>query len=271
MVSFRPHGRMGNFLYMAAHTIGYAKKHGLEYSMPNSTNDHFWNPIYFPHLIHPNFIKREDILINENWNAEQHYNEYEFKEEWRGKNIVFNGYNQSYKYWDFCREEMLKDFGFPWELNEWVCSIHCRRGDYLKYPNIHPVITIDYLRQAVEIMHFKGIRKFKFHSDDIPWCQSCGLAEMFPDCEFTFSIGKNEVEDLISMSECSHQIASNSTLSLWGAELNRNPNKVVIVPAMKNWFGPDNKLSVKDLYRPEWIQVSYDLIFWTKDKGFVTV
>ena len=262
IVSFRNAGRFGNFLYQSAMAFGYSKKYDIEFSVPNYTHNKIWSPIYLQHLVSPNHQQgREDVLINENWNDQRQYNEYEYKPEWKDKHVIFNGYNQSFKYWHFCRDEMLDAFGFPWKENKGVASIHARRGDYLQYPTKHPVITIEYLQKAVEILHFKGIRKFLFHSDDIPWCMSCGLNLMFPDCEFEYSVGKNEVEDLISMANCEHQICSNSTLSTWAGELNRNPNKVVIVPAMSNWFGPDNKLTVADMYRPEWVQISYKPIY----------
>lgn len=271
MVSFRPHGRMGNFLYMAAHIFGFAKKHGLEYSMPNNSTDPIWNPLFLQHLVSPNYIPKEDILINENWNEHQQFNDYQFKEEWRDKNVVFNGYNQSYKYWDFCRQEMLRAFDFPWAPIPNIISIHVRRGDYLLYPTKHPVITIEYLTKAVDIFRQNGYKHFKFHSDDIQWCVACGLNLHFPDCDFEFSQVKGAIQNLISMSECEGQICSNSTLALWGAELNQNPKKMIVVPNEKNWFGPDNPYTVKDLYRPEWIRVSYPLNYWTKDKGFITV
>jgi hypothetical protein len=114
-----------------------------------------------------------------------------------------------------------------------------------------------YLVQAVDAMKKIGITRFKFFSDDIPWCVTCGINLQFPDCEFEYSTGKSEMEDLISMSSCEHQIISNSTMSWWAAELNRNPRKVCIIPSEQNWFGPDNHLSVKDLYREEFVQIKY--------------
>lgn len=259
IASFRNEGRMGNFLYESACVFGYSKKHGIDFSVPSRTRNPIWSPIYLQHLVHPNYVNwKEDVLLNETWNRDQHFQEIPFNKEWEDGQIILNGFFQSYKYFDFCREEMLEAFAFPWELKKGVVSIHCRRGDYLLHPTKHPVITIEYLRQAVEIFRDKkGINKFKFFSDDITWCLQCGIAQMFPDCEFEYSVGQNEVQDLIEMSCHEHQICSNSTLAIWGAELNRNPRKVVVVPSESNWFGPDNNLSVKDLFRPEWIQVSY--------------
>jgi len=46
--------------------------------------------------------------------------------------------------------------------------------------------------------------------------------------------GFKDYEDLLSISKCKHQIISNSTFGWWGAWLNKNKNKLVIVP--NNWF-----------------------------------
>jgi GTP-dependent phosphoenolpyruvate carboxykinase len=103
----------------------------------------------------------------------------------------------------------------------------------------------------------KGYRRFMFFSDDIQWCKSIDADKVFPNCFFSYSEGKNETEDLVAMSCCASQIISNSTMSWWAAELNRNADKIVIAPSEKNWFGPDNPYKVSDLYRPEVIQIEY--------------
>ncbi len=61
------------------------------------------------------------------------------------------------------------------------------------------------------------------------------------------------------MQNCEHNICSNSTLALMAAELNQNPNKIVIVPSEKNWFGWENqqRMTIKDMFRPEFIQIQY--------------
>jgi len=256
MVSTRRFGRLGNELFQYAAVIGYAEKNGIEFSIPRKTNDPVWNPVHFANLYNPNWIEgKEDVLLNEIWNHERHYQEIPFLEEWKGKQIVLNGYWQSYKYYDFCRD---KTFGFRWEMNKGVCGIHVRRGDYLLYPTKHPVVTVEYLRQGIEIMvSKKGIKRFKFFSDDIAWCIGCGVNILFPDCEFEYSVGKNEMEDLIDMSCCEHQIISNSTMSWWAAELNQNKHKVCIIPSRINWFGPGNPYKVDDLYREHFIEIFY--------------
>lgn len=247
---------------MCAAMIGYALRHGLEYSVPNFTNNTEWNVIGFDHLINPKWVQgREDILINENWNTEQHYQEIPFDENWREQQIVLNGYWQSWRYIQPYRDEVIKAFNYPYEFNEGVCAIHVRRGDYLLYPRLHPVITLEYLSKAVNyILDIDEGLRFKIFSDDIDWCKQ-NIPSIYGE-SVEYSENKTPEQDLVLAANCEHIICSNSSLALWMAELNQNPNKIVIVPHEDNWFGKDNKhLAVKDLFRKEWKQIPYTPIY----------
>jgi hypothetical protein len=57
-------------------------------------------------------------------------------------------------------------------------------------------------------------------------------------------------EDLRLMSECRHQITANSTFSWWGAWLNTNPEKIVVVP--DPWQVSDHHA---DLIPPTWRRI----------------
>jgi hypothetical protein len=53
------------------------------------------------------------------------------------------------------------------------------------------------------------------------------------------------------MSLCSHAIIANSSLSWWGAWLQKNSNKKIVSPS--RWFGPSySQHDTKDLYCKEW-------------------
>jgi len=260
IISTRRFGRMGNALYMYANVIALSKKFNIPFHFPTSTNNAEWNPIYFLEYANPNWVEgREDVLVNEIWNLDQHFNEISWQSEWNGKQVNLNGYWQSFKYFDWCKDEVLKVFNFPYNKRERFVSVHIRRGDYLNYRRIHPVVTYEYLDKAIQKMIDLGFGEYTllFHSDDIEWAKE--YASTWENLKVEFSEGKDEIGDLISMVNCEHQICSNSTLATWGAELNRNPNKIVIVPSENNWFGIDNqvKFTIKDMFRPEWIQISY--------------
>jgi hypothetical protein len=244
------YGRMGNFLFQAACAMAYAWKHGLEYTLPNSTNDATWNPIYLQHLVRPEFNDNlGHVVITE---KKFNFQDIPFKEEWRGaKNIILDGYWQSERYFSEYREQILKAFGYQWFSLPRVVSVHVRRGDYLTIMKAgrlkHPAVPKEWIEEAMALFpnHI-----YRFYSDDIAWCREA-FGNRF-DCGF--SDGKSEEYDLIDMSTCEHHICSASTFSWWGAWLNRNPYKRVIMP--KHWLSPGwGGLDTRDVVPPEWERI----------------
>lgn len=237
MVTAKLYGRLGNQLFQKAAAIGYGIKHGVKYS---TSGQHLRNRI--------------DII-----ERKHNYQELPFEPFWEHQNVLLDGYWQSESYFSHCKDQILKEFGFNWQHRPGWCSIHVRRGDYLKYPDKHPVVTASYLNKAINYIISKGITQFIFFSDDIPWCRSyVQIGEWNTHVTIRYSEGLSEKEDLELMSSCEHNIISNSTFSWWGAWLNRNPNKIVISPSKDNWFGPGNAhLDTTDLIPDYWIQIKY--------------
>lgn len=61
-----------------------------------------------------------------------------------------------------------------------------------------------------------------------------------------------DYEELIVMSNCSHNIIANSTFSWWGAWLNKNPNKIIITPKK---FSRKKDFVYRDIIPPSWIRI----------------
>lgn len=244
MVKPLTYGRMGNFLFQAATAMAYAWRHGLEFSLPSETKSAKHNPIYLQHLVNPLWSDGfEQVVIEEKQFC---FQELPFKEEWRYKNIILDGYWQTEKYFKEYRDRILAAFGYPYEGDRWkgFVSIHVRRGDYLKLKNKHPEVPASWIQAAMR--KFPG-HHFCFFSDDIQWCQFAFGGRQ--DC--SFSEGHDPETDLIRMSWCEHQICSASTFSWWGAWLNRNPNKRIIMP--KLWYMPGHGgLDTKDIVPAQW-------------------
>ncbi len=235
---------MGNFLFQAACAIAYARKHGLEFTVPNETDNPKGNPIYLQHLVNPNYNPRlTQVKLTEN---NLYHQPLKFDESWRSRNIILDGYWQSEKYFKDIRNEVIKAFGFPWSPRVGYVSVHVRRGDYLKLIKKHPPVGYDWITKAMNL--FKG-SEFIFFSDDIQWCKDkFGHRE---DCQF--SHGTPEY-DLVQMSCCEHHICSASTFAWWGAWLNQNPTKRVVMP--REWFVQGYQgLITRDIVPSEWLRL----------------
>jgi hypothetical protein len=246
MVTFFNVGRMGNFLFQAATSMAYAWDHGLEFTVPSTTRDAQDHPIYLQHLVNPKWNPANSwVKIKERGHT---YSPITFDEYWRNKNIILNGYWQSEKYFKHHRERILEEFDFKCGQLYGAVSVHVRRGDYLtiKRGNMfkHPPVTTEWYQRAMA--KFPGFGFF-FFSDDIAWCR----ATFGEGGNHQFSDGLDEVDDLGTMSYCEHHICSASTFSWWGAWLNRNPNKKVIMPA--HWITPGwATLDTSDIVPAEW-------------------
>lgn len=252
MVTFKNAGRCGNFMFQAASTIGYALRHKMPFTVPNRTNDNFHNPIYLKHLVNKDYDPSlPEVKIKEGPFC---YQDLPFKEEWRDCNIVLDGYWQTEKYFKEFRKTILWLFDFFWEPQFGLVSIHVRRGDYLKLKYKHPFwangeeVAIEWIKKAMA--QFPEHR-FCFFSDDIAWCRKTFRNHSAVE----FSEGKDIIGDMVDISCCVHHINSASTFAWWGAWLNRNLHKRVIVPPF--WFTPGHgNLDTSDIVPEEWERLS---------------
>lgn len=246
MVIPRTYGRMGNYLFQVAATIGYAYRHNLEFSVPTKTDNPTANPIYLQRLANCKYDPRlPEVRIIERGHA---YQPLPFEEKWRTRNIVLDGYWQSEKYFKDIRNDILSLFDYPWKPTLNVVSVHVRRGDYLRLTHKHPPVSKEWYDE--QMAKFPG-RTFMIFSDDIEWCRMVWGKRA--DC--FFSVGRNEEDDLVAMSSCEHHISSASTFSWWGAWLNQNPFKRVIIPRL--WFSAqeEKKCCTKDIVPESWERV----------------
>jgi hypothetical protein len=157
-------------------------------------------------------------------------------------NIGINGYFQSEKYFNTYADDIRAIFsmGNHPDVVDTVaanaeamagqgttCSVHIRRGDYLNYPNHHPVLSADYYKRAMRQFHPDTV--FWVFSDDIAWVKENIHA---PNICYSH---ESDIVDFFSQSLCTHHIIANSTFSWWAAWLNPSKTKRVIAPSQ--WFG----------------------------------
>lgn len=254
-------GGLGNYMFQIATAYSYSKKtnknlifnlsdvyvvHG---SVESYRNNIFSNLIF--DSLNQNSFGRKYNEPNFNFNEIPNFE----------GSVYLNGYFQSEKYFKDYRHEILDLFDFGNEtkefinqkygdvLNDKTCSLHVRRGDYLRLPDHHPIQPLDYYTQAIS--ELDNDTTFLIFSDDIEWCKT---HFSFIDKKFKFIEGNTDYQDLYLMSICKNNIICNSTFSWWGAWLNQNVNKQVIIPS--NWFGPKLKNhNTNDLYCDGWKKI----------------
>lgn len=161
--------------------------------------------------------------------------------------LLIDGYFQSSKYFEDKNEEIKNLFvldDFRSEVGNKI-GLHIRRGDYLKFSDIHPILSIDYYRRAMEMLGTDN--EFIVVSDDISWCQQNLVGE-----NIEYSELNDEVLDMSILASCKSVIIANSSFSWWAAYLNKNENCQVIAP--KLWFGPLGPDST-DIIPEQWIKI----------------
>jgi hypothetical protein len=244
-ISIHAGGRLGNFLYQAACALAMAKRYNTDAIFQEAEQLK-----YFPKLKKMPPEYRVSTFYQEQGAG--------FQDIPYTPDMCLVGYWQSYKYFVWCRHYVLEQFDFKWRKWEGTCSIHIRRGDYLEYKDKHNSPTKEYFEPAMKMISEKGINFFIVFGDDKQWNKENLNSGIYPDYKFQHSEHIDPYEDMRMMSCCEYNIICSSTFSIWAAELNRNPDKIVITPHEDDYYGPSHKeQDVKDLLRPEWIRIKY--------------
>jgi hypothetical protein len=158
---------------------------------------------------------------------------------------------------------------FP-KLETITCAMHFRLGDYKEQQYVHPVIPIEYYKNALEYMLEKTHKKLTVlwccHSPDRKEVKEeyiSKLSILFPQVTFEeLPSSETEYEELLLMSLCDHFIIPNSTFSWWSAYLCKNKDKIVCYP--ETWFGHSvnnsitNEENKKRMFPSAWHQISFD-------------
>lgn len=239
-------GRLGNQMFQISAAIGYSKKNNIPYWIPKqSIAEHIW-PAFFKHFPSEPMPGTKYVYYKE---PNHSYNEIPVHQ-----NICIEGFWQSEKYFSGYRQDIINAFQIPYKKLDRFVSIHVRRGDYLQMQDKHPVVTYEYISEAVKYFIDLGFFSFVVCSDDIKWCKVQLKPLELYGAVFSYSAGHGPIEDLAMMSCCEHNIIANSSFSWWSAWLNQNPDKIVIAP--KVWFGPGNKnLDDRDIIPESWIKL----------------
>lgn len=141
-------------------------------------------------------------------------------------------------------------------------SIHIRRGEVVQEPQnqaTYNFISDEYYNACIDYIatQVRNPHLFVF-SDDMNWVKA-NFKVPFPihyvdhnDDSVDYRVDSgSDFQDMRLMSECKHNIITNSSFSWWGAWLNRNPGKIVCAPKefVRIW-NFDNK----DVLPADWIK-----------------
>lgn len=257
-------GGLGNMLFQIAATISLSIDNGVESCFPNLRNhlqylnldNHYNSDLNHSHeyLI---FLKKLQSFNVAHFDSIIEYPFDFVKKDIPKNNVLINGFFQSEKYFKHNREDIINlldlkntlelPYKYKGLFSNKCTSIHVRRGDYVKYPNLHPTQSIQYyLDSSYLLKHKTDI--FLVFSDDIKWCK-----ENLKINNAVYIENEKDYIELYLMSLCDNNIISNSSFSWWGAWLNENENKTVIGP--KKWFGSDITHNTGDIIPEDWIKI----------------
>jgi len=259
MVSCRLQGGLGNQMFQisAAHALALNND---DVSVFNFNQCHTPNQGYVSSKYKDNIFKKINTIND--FTPSIIYTEptFSYKELVYQKNILLNGFFQSEKYF-IGYEKEIRDLFYISEDDKKliteiipifktqqkpITSINIRRGDYLKNSEYHTVCSINYFKNAMEII---GDSYFIFMSDDMEWVKN----SFHSDENYIFPDLKNEILDITIMTMCNNNILSNSTFSWWGAYLNTTPDSIKIGP--KKWFGPLGPKDYHDVIQKNWLTI----------------
>lgn len=235
-------GRFGNCVLSAAMLIAYAKKYNLPYFIPTTAEAYrgFRNgDTTTPFFIKSTGVEPVNPKIYTEPNCSKGTPRYHHIP--KMDNVKFLGYYQSFRYFDWCRDYILKTFDFPYKMDKGITSISIRRGDCIGV-EAFPIAPKEYYQNSVNYMLQKGFNRFRVFSDDMDWCKKNFNHDNFSsDAIFEFSEAQSEMENYLGLCNCENNITARSTFSLTAAWFNRNPTKTVLVPTTKHrWWNTQN-------------------------------
>lgn len=278
MITCELKGGLGNQLFQIFTTIAYSLQHKVPFYFNNDTvlgngangstiRYTYWNS--FLRSLQPFLRTKQTNIVNIIYEPSFNYNE--IPEMHSGVSMLI-GYYQSYKYFNKYAHSIitLLKIGtlkqklyvkyLKYNFNNSI-SIHFRIGDYVKYPDIHPILNEKYYIES--ILHILGKTTNKSNLKILYFCEDEDLSQVInkidiiklavPNIIFERCKPEYDWEELLLMSLCQHNIIANSSFSWWGAYLNNNINKIICYPS--KWFGSKKPLNTIDLFPENWIKM----------------
>jgi hypothetical protein len=255
-------GGLGNQLFMLCATLAFAKRHGkiawFEHADSYGKRSSYWTSLFEPFT----HTKKANVI---NFTYTEPYFQYSAIP---SEADQLDGYFQSELYFKDHIQSIVQEMKiasyqeqFRATIPKHSVSLHFRIGDYIEFPNHHPIQSIDYYKRCIKhvLKHVPDATLYCFYEkkdtervntilDSLLESNPSAyvrVPEQYPDL--------SDWQEMILMSCCDHHIISNSTFSWWGAYMNPNKNKIVCYPSV--WFGPAIPHDTKDLCPNEWVRI----------------
>ena len=177
---------------------------------------------------------------------------------------IYEGWFQSYRYFEGIEEEVRKAFSFrklvlpeSMALLEQIQStnsicLNVRRTDFLKVDNLNTTNLAYFEKAAAYVTERVNQAHFFVFSDDIEWCRNNIRLDHPVHIVDHSHKGYKFGNYLQLMKACRHFIIPNSSFAWWASWLNQNPDKIVVAP--KNWF-KDPDIDTTNVTPPGWLRL----------------
>lgn len=251
--------------------LAIAKKTNHRVAFLKDTLHQKWGfPLIEPFEYVPELIEYEDIDENNYFQHVIENKKFNYRDEVvfslpEENNWCIDGGLSYYKYFHDQRDYILEKLKFKDEIvhhcknyieknfssDEILVSVHFRRGDYLTCSSLN--LSMEYYLAAKRKIEelFQGKIKYLVFSNEIEWTR---YNFSFENCIYVD--GQNRYQDMCLMSMCHHNITANSCFSWWGAYLNKNEEKKVIVPYHYLGDSVDEQLKINGNFYPDtWISL----------------
>lgn len=236
-------GGIANQMFQTATAFSYSKKYDkeliLNVSRWHATQGN--NPIFYKDDLFKNF-KYSLVPYNTVMYREKNFG-YDELPNFEG-DINLNGYFQTFKYFQDCKDEFISLLELPdvdisdKSEEKPEVGIHIRRGDYMNFSKRLHVCNTEYFKYFFEKYKDCDIKVFTDSKRDV--------YEEFKEYNFKIIDLNSDIKELTRMSKCDIIVGSNSTFSWWASLLG---NKECYFPSV--WFADLPREYYEDIYRDD--------------------
>jgi len=252
------YGRLGNQMFQYATLYSVAKETGFQAILPivQKTNNEYQN--YVLDEVFSSLTIKNNIIATPKFQFSEKSCRFDPKIFSICDDCNLKGYFQTEMYFSEYSQDIKKEFTFKEHIrdavdsrysclkDDYLVSLHVRRGDYVKLQDTHPLCTKEYYKNAIDLMPKDA--KLLVISDDINWCKE-NLQDI--STNIIYSENTSSYEDMYLMTKCKSNIIANSSFSWWGAWL----ADADLVVAPKQWFGINSPNDSTDIIPDRWIKI----------------